>query len=346
MGILRFTLAILLALLHLDLESSWNMHSNYSFKTISNLNGKEAVNIFYLISGFIIALTFSKNYQHENFLLKTTNYYLNRILRIYPLYFVSLFVFFLDGYFLNIISTSIDNPFIRYDNLKNIFIIFHEKGSFINSVAWTLDFELRWYLLIPIIFFIKKNFYKNNYYKYFFILVIIIFLILEIILLYNAKKVLLNAGYRDIFYFGDTLFYFLIGYLIYEFYKVYNFEVSKFHFRIGLLFLLFAFIAPDTPIIIFYLIAVYICFTANFKNHYDKFFGDLSYPIYILHYPVMLPIYLQVNKYINFLDISDIYSYFIIYFITITIFCFICHLSILFFQNPIDRFRLKFKKSI
>ena len=347
MGTFRLLLALVVVVFHLDLESSrWERFEYFTFTSILNINATDAVNLFFFISGFVIALTFNKNYQDSNFIYRTSYFYLNRILRIYPLYFLALFIGFVDSFYLNIINLPKDNPFLREDVLRNILILFHEKGSFINPVSWTLDFELRWYFLVPLIFLIKKYWNKNKKINSYIVLIVFVYLLLELIYLYYAKNILLVGGFKNIFLLGEGIFYFIPGYLIFEFFNKIEIKVNNYHFLYGFFFILIALIFPKTPIFIFFLISIYFCFTINSSNKIDKIFGDLSYPVYILHMPIMLPIYLQVNKYLGVIKIEEIYIYYLVYVVTILIFFVICYFSLIFIDYPINKIRKKFKKII
>lgn len=341
MGIFRLILALIVVVGHIDLESSrWGRFENYTFTSILNLSGVDAVHIFFLISGFVIPLTFSKNYQNSNESINIRNYYLNRALRIYPLYFLSLLLAYIDSFYFNIINLPEDNLFLKEDILKNIFILFHEKGSYINSVSWTLDFELRWYLAVPLIFYIKNLWNKNKKLNILIILTITLYLFIELIYLYYAKY---NSLQNYEFYLGKYILYFISGYLVFEFFINLNIKTNKNYFFYGVIFIFIAFIFPDTPTVIFFLISIYLCFTIKYDNKFDKICGDLSYPVYILHMPVIIPIYLQVNKYIGYFYTVEYLNYFLVYVVTILLFLFICYFLLIFIDYPINRLRMKFK---
>ena len=220
-------------------------------------------------------------------------------------------------------------------------VIFHEKGSFINSVAWSLDFQLRWYLLIPIIFLIKKIWNNNVNTRKLIILLITIYFFIEISFLYYGKYILSIDGYRYNFILGESLFYFIPGYLIYEMFSRFELNGSINHYFIALLLLFIALISPDTPIYIYFIIATYFCFNINYSNKIDKILGNISYPLFILHIPLMIPIYLQVNKYMYLINLGEISSYYLIYFITIIFLIIISYIFLKIIQHPIDRYRLK-----
>ena len=248
---------------------------------------------------------------------------------------------FIDSFYLNIIYLSNDNPFLRENIFKNLLVIFHEKGSFINSVAWSLDFQLRWYMLIPIIFFIKNIWNKRIKSRKFIIFLITIYFLIEIVFLYYGKHVLLIDGFRYNFILGESLFYFIPGYLLYEIFTKFEQNGSKKHYLIALLILFIALISPDTPLYIYFIIAAYFCFNINYSNNVDKILGNISYPVFILHLPLMLPIYLQINKYIELTSLGEITSYYAVYILTILILIVISYLMLIIVQYPIDRYRSK-----
>jgi peptidoglycan/LPS O-acetylase OafA/YrhL len=82
MGWLRLLLALMVMLSHLGNPDAWPF-----------LPGTTAVEGFFVISGFLMALTFEKNYRHQ-----AGKFYLNRFLRIYPLYYLSAGIFALFIY--------------------------------------------------------------------------------------------------------------------------------------------------------------------------------------------------------------------------------------------------------
>jgi len=73
MGLLRVYLALCVVAAHSGFVLPWAMHS-----------GKEAVQIFYIISGFYMALVLSSRYNNPR------DFYISRLLRIFPPYFVVL----------------------------------------------------------------------------------------------------------------------------------------------------------------------------------------------------------------------------------------------------------------
>ena len=125
MGTFRFFLAFLVALSHIALE----VLPPEEVKFYRPLGIDMVINSFFVISGFIIILTLNKNYfTGDSYLKQSTRYYLNRILRIYPLYMLAILFYYLDASLLNIINTeehlNTHSYFLDYKYiLSNIYLI-------------------------------------------------------------------------------------------------------------------------------------------------------------------------------------------------------------------------------
>lgn len=172
MDILRAFAAISVVIFHFGLWS-WpiNIESVQSFFRISNI----FVGFFFLLSGFILVYVNKENFEIYKF--KVKDFYKKRILRIFPVYFISL------------IATIF---FLKFTNqvvyLKDIILQFLFLQSWvpghslmINFVAWSLSVEVFFYLLFPILFFflIKKT-------KIFFSVSLIFWLVTNIFTIFSA----------------------------------------------------------------------------------------------------------------------------------------------------------------
>jgi peptidoglycan/LPS O-acetylase OafA/YrhL len=123
--------------------------------------GRVAVTTFFFISGFLMPLTFDTHYRAYGFLAGSRKFYVNRFLRIYPIYWASLAVTMLAVLFygptllehatafgdLSRIGTYLSNVLLLGLNQTRIW-----GGDFrFNPPAWTLDVELQYYILVPFI---------------------------------------------------------------------------------------------------------------------------------------------------------------------------------------------------
>jgi peptidoglycan/LPS O-acetylase OafA/YrhL len=288
------------------------------------VGARNAVQIFYIISGFLISyiLIEAKNYSNIK------NFYYNRILRIYPLYYVIVFISLLfysllDIKFFYIIEQApiiasillifsnifiIGQDWIMFSGIENNTLIFSVnfykseillfEGLFVQQ-AWALGLEITFYLIAPFILFNRK--------------IILTLLIFSILLRIYLIKI--GIGLKDPWtyrFFPTELAFFLIGALSHQilspFYKkvlqhniylasklstYFLIIVTLIWFKIPIAqylnsFVLFIFISFLLPLTFF--------FSTN--NKWDKYIGDLSYPIYIGHF-LIINIMLSLIKNLN-----------------------------------------------
>ena len=144
---------------------AWLVVANHTagLKDIStNLEiGKVAVATFFFISGFLMPLTFDTHYRAHGTLAGARKYYLNRFLRIYPIYWASLAVTLLAvlvyGPTLMEHATTFDDLSRARTYLSNVLLLGLNQTRFwggdfrFNPPAWTLDVELQYYLLVPLL---------------------------------------------------------------------------------------------------------------------------------------------------------------------------------------------------
>ena len=300
MGILRFLLAIAVVI----------AHSNSLFG-LNLVGGVLAVESFFIVSGFYMAFIW-----HEKYALLSNSYskfIINRLLRIYPLYWVILAITLIF-----IVSTSIVKKvpfwtFYYYENchhpfilsfiiLVNILIVgldiimflgFNSEGGIIlnkpNSTniqfrffnfippAWTLSIEVLFYFLAPYIL-------KGGR-----VTVILIFLISL------AIKIVLNYHHYDYDFFEygflpSELMFFCAGIISYYIYtRVINeLWAQKYgavlQLVISLMILFFKYLPFNKTVNKYLLYLIIVCsipfifmYSKNFK--WDRWLGELSYPL-------------------------------------------------------------------
>lgn len=273
MGFFRLLFSLVIVCDHIGLTGS----------NIFTFNGDVALKSFFVISGFYMAIILN-----EKYIKKNKSYFLfitNRILRIYPIYLIVLFLFYLV-YFRHL--PFVVNSSVIYPIFENIIIFInpdyfqksiHMNAFLLDYPAWTLGLEMIFYFIAPV--FIRS--WK------------------KIVFVFIASIFLRYYGNHALFY--DNLFYFILGassYLLYKkilelqydkkiflkfFFAVsllliiipYFFVISGFHYNNNvnevfslIYFVSFASIIP--PAFIFFS-----------KNALNNFLGEFSYPIYISH---------------------------------------------------------------
>ena len=146
---LRFVAISSVVLLHLYAALSgriipqpWDMDSDLP---------KRGVELFFAISGFILGVPFASHKLLNAPGVNLKQYFLRRLTRLEPPYFISLFVWAADQMFMGHRHLSEMAPHLlaSFAYLHNVFY-----GAFpgaINMVAWSLEIEIQFYLLVPLL---------------------------------------------------------------------------------------------------------------------------------------------------------------------------------------------------
>lgn len=161
---LRFLAIILVVLYHirgvfLDYSEKNIEHYNGSFKESFLYpifyNGNQGVEIFFAISGFILALPFIQQFRYGGRPISLGNFYIRRLTRLEPPYLLALSLLFLVAVFVN--KADFFELFPHY--LASFFYIhnlIYDELPKVSSVTWSLEIEVQFYLLTPLIMRIYK----------------------------------------------------------------------------------------------------------------------------------------------------------------------------------------------
>lgn len=137
MGLLRLFLAISVVVSHTG-----------PLFGLQLLPGPEAVRIFFMISGFYMALVLDQKYGDRPLL-----FYSNRALRIYPTYWLSIALMAVIGYWPLAKLHGWDLPLASAINLTifgaDLLFLFHHGHWLIVDPVWSLGSELLFYAAIP-----------------------------------------------------------------------------------------------------------------------------------------------------------------------------------------------------
>lgn len=147
----------------LGIETVWLRNLLYTF-----LNGQTGVSIFFVLSGFLITyIIISEINARGKFSLK--NFYVRRVLRIWPLYYILLILLFIliplaakiGGTNLSASDAEPVNYFLFLSNF-DVLRIFETNGiDFLPStITWSVAIEEQFYLVWPLLFYwlSPKNF--------------------------------------------------------------------------------------------------------------------------------------------------------------------------------------------
>lgn len=259
-------------------------------------NGHWGVQLFFVISGFILGLPFAKHYLSNNRKPDLKDYFIRRITRLEPPYILIMVILFLAHLFIvhkYTIQELVPSLFASLTYTHNFFSDYNEY-PLVNAVAWSLEIEIQFYILAPMLarmFSIKNSINRR-------------IVITGIILAGLAAPLIYLPPFRSIY---ENLSYFLIGFLLVDFYLAHT--PKKIHpfvsLTLGLL-ALGAIWGPDyfisrgfwkdyslkillsTSIFVLYYLTF---FTPVWKKVFSiQFFsvvGGMCYSLYLIHYALI-----------------------------------------------------------
>lgn len=307
MGIIRFLLALSVLALHSNTVLGFTL-----------VGGDVAVQAFYMISGFYMALVLDGKYDTttiEGYKLFITN----RLLKLFPIYWFILSGILILGLvsYYTINSTYIFNYYITnkdiltttnfiYFIFTNIFIIGqdllfyigYQKGEYFLQMnysdapvslhrflflkqAWTISLELYFYLLVPFIIRINKS-----------------ILIIITIILFSTRFYFYSLGYISIpwsyQFFPFELGFFIVGLLAYKWYiknktSLFNSSITKYIIpSLVLITFSYQFVFEDSLVkkyiyLFIFAIGIPFMFEKTKNSKLDRIIGETSYPIYMIH---------------------------------------------------------------
>ena len=246
--------------------------------------GMFGVDIFFIISGFIMAFILS-NSSDRNY----KKFIKNRIIRIVPNYWIWTLVILLMGLVIDALSSS---HATAESVLMSLFFISHLNPSPLLgyyptlTVGWTLNYEMFFYVLIAIILLFRLSVFKT--------LSITLFVLL---LLPISYKIIDFEFYRQIF--GNIkLFEFALGIILFYIWR-YHTEVfyNKFMiFFIITLFIPFYFVSSSSGLVIIFVASVIVYMALVLEKYLNVNWwivgklvdwGEMSYSTYLVH-PIIL----------------------------------------------------------
>ncbi len=114
------------------------------------LKGWFGVQLFFIISGFILSLPFAERYLQGNPSPGLGKYFLRRLTRLEPPYIINLLILMALIYFGKgkLLSELLPHFFASLFYMHNLV---YQQMSAINHVAWTLEIEVQFYLAAPLL---------------------------------------------------------------------------------------------------------------------------------------------------------------------------------------------------
>jgi peptidoglycan/LPS O-acetylase OafA/YrhL len=154
---LRFIAIISVVLFHLEGELRARsgriipVESRY-FDLFSLMgNGDRGVRLFFVISGLILALPFARHALGQGERVSLRKYYMRRVTRLEPPYIVSVILF---TAMIAVYSHGHLAPGYRWHALTSLLYVHnvtYGRQSLVNPVTWSLEVEIQFYLLAPLV---------------------------------------------------------------------------------------------------------------------------------------------------------------------------------------------------
>lgn len=294
---LRLVAITMVILFHLNgyLVAKWPLHHSGSLPQSSCLAqtalvGFRGVELFFVISGFILALPFGAQHLAGGPAVSLRKYYLRRLTRLEPPYFVTVFVLFFLAVWVQGKTAADLLPHLGA-SLFYLHNLVYAQSSPVIGVAWSLEIEVQFYLLVPLLtllFMIRNRRYRRGL-----LMAMIVSLIgMQSFFLRDVRAALSILSYLQ---------FFLIGFLIADFFiadwkeapvtNVYwdGITVTGWPLMIALLQSerlaewLFPFM-----ILLLYTAAFLGTLTRSvFSNRWIIAIGGMCYSIYLIHYEVI-----------------------------------------------------------
>lgn len=289
--ILRLILAITVMLFHIG-----GLTNNSILKLAP---GDLAVKCFFVISGYLISKSYLKN-------SNIYDYAKSRFLRVYPLYFTCVTACFIIGMLMytSEVSTYLRDGGARYFVSNLAFLNFLQpelpglfvdnfKNSAVNGSLWTIKIEVMFYISVPVIYGLFGRYFGNRRTVF---AIAVLSLISSLLIEFIVNKYGLSDSLKN--QLPSLMIFFMVG-------AVLNFVTPSFltfkYLPVIVLIIYFC----DSHLIgkVIYPLAVaafvyILVFKTSVINIHDGV-GDLSYGIYIFHYPVIQFLY-QWGLYNNF----------------------------------------------
>src|SRR5574343_278755 len=311
--------------------------SNNFIVSVLELFGFWGVELFFVLSGFLIGSILYQSYVSDSFTLKTVFHFLKRRwFRTLPNYYLVLIANIFIAYF---IGYQVDNIGLYFVFLQN----FIHKSPVFFPESWSLSVEEFAYLLLPFaLFFGTFGFVKNKSKRFLIIvfLLLIVFFFTKVI--FNATCTISNLTawirfnfevfwkkYKELFLFlGIGIFFFLLFGISSS-----NLRIEQSPFFWNVLYL------PLTSLGFAFILPIFSEWklSNSFLKNPIVFVSKISYAIYLIHYSVIL----QLMKY--FVDTTVLTShqrhFFTILYLMITFL--MAYILYRFYEKPMMNLRDK-----
>lgn len=334
--------------------------SNTFIPSLFELFGFWGVELFFVLSGFLIGSILYKTFVQDNFTFKSVFHFLKRRwLRTLPNYYLVLFINIGIAFFLGF---SIENSGSYFVFLQNC----ASKSPAFFPESWSLSIEEFTYLLLPFsLFFVGLVKMKNKSKVFLFVVVVLIMVFWMNKFYFHSQHTILNLSEWNlnlksvlIYRIDAILMGVLFAWISLNFDAIWKKSKAVFAFiGLGIIFFLMFGILPLNLIIeknpffwnVLYLpitsiaFAFLLPFFSEWKTYNNVFFypieliSKISYSIYLLHYSVIL---LLLKTFFDTFQMSDFERH-LLTLVYLLITFLLSYLLYQFYEKPIMNWRDK-----
>lgn len=274
----------------------------YHFGVSGFSGGFVGVDIFFVISGFLITKGIVSNVDSKKF--KISSFYLRRIRRLIPALLATIFFTFIVSFFiLSPKDFSLFSGSAIYATLGISNIFFWMQSGYFDEFAslkpllhtWSLGVELQFYFLWPFFLIAICTFFKRNRHRFFCIfLFTLLFSIISIaFVFYDSSGAFFLTPFRMHEFSIGAIVCFLDG-------LIKNKKINTTIYILGFSLVIIPVLTYDSAITFPGYLAIYPCIGAALlilsgnktslsdvvSNRIGRHIGEISYSLYLVHWPV------------------------------------------------------------
>jgi peptidoglycan/LPS O-acetylase OafA/YrhL len=288
--LLRFLFAVMVCLIH-----TYEVSGQKELAWLTTIcSSKLAVESFFIISGFLIFMSYEKS-------TSLGSYFSKRLRRIYPAYFIIILLSavllsqvselpahdYFSSAWLKYLATNLTFLNFLHPTLPGVFP--HNAMPAINGSLWTLKIEVIFYAAAPCIVYLFNRFGRLPVAFTLYILSALFLCITTSQAAINGSTFWLLLSHQ----FPAQLMYFISGALLYYYLPLFErrlpyFLIASLGIFVAHFFYPLSFLEPLTLAVLVVFLGLY-----GYLGNFAKY-GDFSYGFYLIHFPIIqLLVYLQ-----------------------------------------------------
>ncbi len=229
---LRFIAIAMVVLYHLDgflfkelVGDYLDCFEDYNLLHDIILHGYFGVEIFFSISAFVVALPFAYYYFQNGKKISISDYFIRRLTRIEPPYLISLFLILaVHLWVLSGEKFSDYTPSFYYSLIYSHGFFYHRDFQpLINNVAWSLEIEIQFYIIAPLLFYLFFKLIKVNTLN----ILLLLTLLFSILTKFPKPNIITLYEYFQYFLLGISIAYMKVNSVKFQILENFNKKYSQ-----------------------------------------------------------------------------------------------------------------------